>query len=113
MRFLDHVYDITGGLCENNDKFAVDRSMPAMEIGDLVAIHDTGAHGFPWATIITASSAVRKSCYTQTALGPKSAGRRRRQITLLPWIARPSILKGKNADSAYEVVSAHFCGGPL
>ena len=43
---LDHVYDITGGLCENNDKFAVDRSMPAMEIGDLVAIHDTGAHGF-------------------------------------------------------------------
>ena len=43
---LDHVYDITGGLCENNDKFAVDRSMPAMEIGDLVAIHDTGAHVF-------------------------------------------------------------------
>ena len=43
---LDHVYDITGGLCENNNKFAVDRSMPAMEIGDLVAIHDTGAHGF-------------------------------------------------------------------
>lgn len=43
---LDHVYDITGGLCENNDKFAVDRSMPAMEIGDLVAIHDTGAHDF-------------------------------------------------------------------
>ena len=43
---LDHVYDITGGLCENNDKCAVDRSMPAMEIGDLVAIHDTGAHGF-------------------------------------------------------------------
>ena len=43
---LDHVYDVTGGLCENNDKFAVDRSMPAMEIGDLVAIHDTGAHGF-------------------------------------------------------------------
>lgn len=43
---MDHVYDITGGLCENNDKFAVDRSMPAMEIGDLVAIHDTGAHGF-------------------------------------------------------------------
>ena len=43
---LDHVYDITAGLFETNDNFAVDRSMPAMEIGDLVAIHDTGAHGF-------------------------------------------------------------------
>ena len=41
----DHVYDVTGGLCENNDKFAIDRSLPAMDIGDLVAIHDTGAHG--------------------------------------------------------------------
>ncbi len=43
---LDHVYDVTGGLCENNDKFAVERSLPAIEIGDMVAIHDTGAHGF-------------------------------------------------------------------
>lgn len=42
----DHVYDITGGLCENNDKFAVERSMPEIEIGDLLAIHDAGAHGF-------------------------------------------------------------------
>ena len=42
---LDHVYDVTGGLCENNDKFAIERSLPAIEIGDLVAIHDTGAHG--------------------------------------------------------------------
>lgn len=42
----DHVYDVTGGLCENNDKFAVDRSLPETEIGDLVWIHDTGAHGF-------------------------------------------------------------------
>ncbi len=42
---LDHVYDVTGGLCENNDKFAVERSLPAIEIGDIVAIHDTGAHG--------------------------------------------------------------------
>ena len=41
----DHVYDVTGGLCENNDKFAVDRSLPAIEIGDMVVIHDTGAHG--------------------------------------------------------------------
>ena len=43
---LDHVYDVTGGLCENNDKFAIDRSLPNIEIGDLVCIHDTGAHGF-------------------------------------------------------------------
>ncbi len=42
----DHVYDITGGLCENNDKFAIDRNMPEIEMGDLLAIHDAGAHGF-------------------------------------------------------------------
>lgn len=43
---LDHVYDITGSLCENNDKFAVDRALPEIEKGDILAIHDTGAHGF-------------------------------------------------------------------
>lgn len=43
---LDHVYDITGGLCENNDKFAIDRKLPKIDIGDLVVLHDTGAHGF-------------------------------------------------------------------
>jgi diaminopimelate decarboxylase len=42
---LDHKYDVTGSLCENNDKFAVDRLLPKIEIGDLVVIHDTGAHG--------------------------------------------------------------------
>ena len=42
---LDHVYDVTGGLCENNDKFAIDRSLPAIDIGDILVIHDTGAHG--------------------------------------------------------------------
>ncbi len=42
----DHKYDVTGGLCENNDKFAIDRMLPEIEIGDYVAIHDTGAHGF-------------------------------------------------------------------
>ena len=41
----DHVYDVTGGLCENNDKFAIDRSLPAIEVGDMLVIHDTGAHG--------------------------------------------------------------------
>jgi diaminopimelate decarboxylase len=41
----DHKYDITGGLCENNDKFAIDRMLPQINIGDLLVIHDTGAHG--------------------------------------------------------------------
>ncbi len=41
----DHTYDVTGSLCENNDKFAIDRKLPEIEVGDLVAIHDTGAHG--------------------------------------------------------------------
>lgn len=42
----DFQYDVTGSLCENNDKFAVDRMLPKIEIGDYLAIHDTGAHGF-------------------------------------------------------------------
>lgn len=41
----DHVYDVTGSLCENNDKFAIDRQLPKIEMGDLIVIHDTGAHG--------------------------------------------------------------------
>ena len=39
-------YDVTGSLCENNDKFAVDRMLPAIEKGDYLVIHDTGAHGY-------------------------------------------------------------------
>lgn len=42
----DHTYDVTGGLCENCDKFAVDRKLPEIEIGDYIIIHDTGAHGY-------------------------------------------------------------------
>ncbi len=42
----DHKYDVTGGLCENNDKFAMDRMLPKIDIGDILVIHDTGAHGF-------------------------------------------------------------------
>ena len=41
----DHKYDVVGGLCENNDKFAVDRMLPKIDVGDLLVIHDTGAHG--------------------------------------------------------------------
>lgn len=42
---LDHLYDVTGSLCENNDKFAIDRLLPAVERGDRIVIHDAGAHG--------------------------------------------------------------------
>jgi len=42
----DHKYDVTGSLCENNDKFAVDRMLPKVDIGDYLVIHDTGAHGY-------------------------------------------------------------------
>ncbi len=42
----DHVYDVTGSLCENNDKFAIDRKLPKIDMGDYLIIHDTGAHGF-------------------------------------------------------------------
>lgn len=42
----DHMYDVTGSLCENNDKFAIDRMLPKIDMGDLLVIHDTGAHGF-------------------------------------------------------------------
>ena len=42
----DRLYDVTGSLCENNDKFAIDRTLPKIEEGDIVVIHDTGAHGY-------------------------------------------------------------------
>lgn len=43
---FDHKYDVAGSLCENNDKFAIDRMLPEIEMGDYLVIHDTGAHGF-------------------------------------------------------------------
>ena len=42
----DHKYDVTGSLCENNDKLAIDRMLPKIDMGDVLVIHDTGAHGF-------------------------------------------------------------------
>ncbi len=45
-RPCDHKYDVVGSLCENNDKFAIDRMLPEIDIGDILVIHDTGAHGF-------------------------------------------------------------------
>ena len=44
-QICDYLCDVTGSLCENNDKFAIDRFLPEVEIGDLAIIHDTGAHG--------------------------------------------------------------------
>ena len=52
----DHTYDIVGGLCENNDKFAVDRALPRIDIGDLLVIHDAGATASPWAITTMVSS---------------------------------------------------------
>lgn len=45
-RPLDHLYDVTGSLCENNDKFAIDRQFPDIERGDVLVLHDAGAHGY-------------------------------------------------------------------
>ncbi len=42
----NHIYDVTGSLCENNDKFAINRKLPEIGIGDILVVHDTGAHGF-------------------------------------------------------------------
>ena len=42
----DHRYDVAGSLCENNDKFAIDRMLPKIDMGDILFIHDAGAHGF-------------------------------------------------------------------
>ena len=43
---LTEVYDVTGSLCENNDKFAIERKLPKIDMGDYLFIHDTGAHGY-------------------------------------------------------------------
>ena len=42
----EYTYDVVGSLCENNDKFAIDRKLPKIDKGDMLVIHDTGAHGF-------------------------------------------------------------------
>src|SRR5208337_4402300 len=42
----EHIYDVTGSLCENNDKFAIDRMLPEIVAGDILAIHESGAHGW-------------------------------------------------------------------
>lgn len=62
----DHKYDVTGSLCENNDKFAIDRMLPKIDMGDILVIHDTGAHGFARDTITMESLSQQRSCSDQT-----------------------------------------------
>lgn len=58
-----HMYDVTGSLCENNDKFAIDRMLPKIDMGDVLVIHDTGAHGISlWDTIITDGFGLPRCC---------------------------------------------------
>ena len=78
----DHVYDVTGSLCENNDKFAIDRALPEIAIGDIVIIHDTGAHGSAMASTTTANSTAPNSCAARMARSSSSAAHRRLMITL-------------------------------
>ena len=58
----DFKYDVTGSLCENNDKFAVDRMLPKIAIGDYIVIHDTGAHGFAMGYNYNGKQIGRASC---------------------------------------------------
>ena len=62
----DHLYDVTGGLCENNDKFAIDRWLPAIVPGDFWSSTIPAHTAMPWATTITASSAARRSSSART-----------------------------------------------
>lgn len=57
----DHIYDVTGSLCENNDKFAIDRALPKVDVGDIMVIFDTGAHG--WAMGFNYNGKLRSAEY--------------------------------------------------
>ena len=87
---LDHVYDVTGGLCENNDKFAIDRSLPAIRSVTSSASTTPVPTASPWATTTTASSAPPRSSCTPTAPSPRSAAPRPPQTTSLHLTRRPS-----------------------
>ena len=64
----DRTYDVTGGLCENNDKFAIDRNLPRIHIGDYAYIHDTAAPtASRWAITTTASCAPPSCCCARMA----------------------------------------------
>jgi diaminopimelate decarboxylase len=97
------IYDVVGSLCENNDKFAVQRQLPKIDIGDFVVVHDAGAHGPPWASTTTANCAAENSCSGRTARWSASAGAK-------PWTttSRPSIrrLGGVQGLKEHSMISA-------
>ena len=85
----DHMYDVVGGLCENNDKFAIDRMLPKIDIGDVLYIHDTGATARPWATTTT-QAAQRRSAAVRGRLPPAHPPRRDPPATTLQrWTSCP------------------------
>ena len=72
---------------ENNDKFAIDRPLPELEQGDVIVIHDTGAHGpSPWALTTTANYVQQSSCYVKMGKCWKSGGQKQSMICLQPLI---------------------------
>ena len=81
-------YDVTGSLCENNDKFAIDRPLPEIEIGDILAIHDTGAHGH--AMGFNYNGKLRSADFSgKTEALYRSGEPRLLRITLQPSILKP------------------------
>lgn len=84
----DHMYDVVGGLCEN-DKFAIDRMLPKIDIGDIVYIHDTGAHGSAMGYNYNGCCAAPKCCCARMAPTVWIRRAETRAITLQRWISCP------------------------
>ena len=80
----DHKYDVTGSLCENSDKFAIDRMLPEISIGDLLVIHDTGAHGHAMGYQYNGRLRSAEVLLCEDAPPVSSGGPRRRRITSPP-----------------------------
>ena len=78
----DHKYDIAGSLCENNDKFAIDRMLPKIDKGDLLVIHDTGAHGFSMGYNYNGKLKSAELLLKEDGTVQLIRGRKRRQIIL-------------------------------
>ena len=72
----DHKYDITGSLCENNDKFAIDRMLPEIKMGDFLVIHDAGAHGFAMGYNYNGKLKIRRTFIKGRRLCPDDPPRR-------------------------------------
>ena len=85
----DRRYDVTGSLCENNDKFAIDRMLPEIEIGDIVVIHDTGAHGHAMGFNYNGKLRSAELLLKARRLGRADTAERKRWMTISPrWIRR-------------------------